>query len=138
MKAEALPLQFKRFDKNNATGRGVNSSAPTVGMAKTGNFRFNAALVELLQLRSGSALTFLYDETEEEWYLTRDDKDGIVLRDAKDGALQFNSATLAVQIGKATEEPSGRMLVAREPKKVAGLVLYTLLTSSMQNTRKRK
>lgn len=138
-KAGALPPQFKSFNKINATGaRGNGDSRPILTSSATGNFRLNNNLVELLKLKSGAGVAFHFDDSREEWYMERDDKDGFVLRDEKEGCLQFNSTLLLHQLQKQFKDDMthGRMAIATEPTRIVHRLLYPVLTSSLHQTRK--
>lgn len=136
---EPLP-QFKRFDRNNLVAMRGRGSRPCVAMSAHGNFCFSKKLSELMHLRAGAAVVFLYDETQDQWYIQRDDKNGLVLREGKEGSFQFNSSSLRKEVVDTipkTVEAGGNIPVAEEPVKFGGITMWVLLTSGIELGRKR-
>lgn len=127
-------MNFERFDKTNSTstlGRGAVPSA-TVHMGEKGTFRFSKLLVEQMGIEEGNGLAFLYDKTGSEWFLQRDDENGIPLRAVKNGGLQLNSSKLVKRVSATLpgEMPSAVFQVAPEPIEVEDIKMWALLTST--------
>lgn len=130
--------QFERFDRDTAAAR-ASAAKPTVTMSSGGNFRLSSKLAEMM--KPGTAVVFLFDRTQDTWYIQRDDKHGLELREEKSGGLQFNSSGLRYRITETLgddEKTAGRMQVSEEVVHLAGNELYVLLTSSLVQGRKRQ
>lgn len=133
-------LSLERFDRTNTIGGTRSERPPAITMNKTGNFRLNKALVDMMKLKSGAGIAFHQDKVESaDWYVERDDKNGFVLREGKNGALQFNTTPLFHKLTACVDgaEDGGTMLVSTEVVRNGTMLLYSLITSSLA-VRKRK
>lgn len=94
-----------------------------------------------MNLQKGNAVAFHFDSTQEQWYVERDDQNGIELREDSKGMLTFNSSALykAMQAQFPEDEVSGRAKVSEEPTRIAKRLLYPVITATMRGSqRKRK
>lgn len=137
--AAALPPQFKSYTRANAVGRGDDPGQPSLSVGSNGAWRCNRALAAQLGLKAGAGLAFHFDGTKEQWYLERDDKNGLVLRADAKGDLTTNSASLRREMSKQfpNDATTGRMLVSNAPERLSGRLLYAIITTGLVTGRKR-
>lgn len=121
-----------------AQGQPGNRAGVCLSMSRAGAFAISKELAEKMQLRDGAGITVLRDDTQEQWYLQRDDLNGIPVRaDSKDRWL-FNSSVIrrAITDTLPDEEESGRIPVG-ESVKVAGVTLWPIMTSGIKQQRRK-
>jgi hypothetical protein len=136
-----LPPQFRSWGKDNYKSVGGRQDEPSIGINTSGAFSLSRALSELMGLKKGSAIAFHLDATKDQWYVERDDNNGIELREDSKGFLMFNSTALYREMKAQFPEDveRGRAKVASEPERIAKRLLYPVLTASMRpSERKRK
>lgn len=142
---------LERFDAASIPSVPKNPSVkdPAITISKSGRFIVNKKLVEMLELKSGSALSFFHDKEEEPtWYFMREDRSGVVLKDLKagkqtQGCLEFTSPGLRMKMMeniKELAEGSCRIEVSTEVFAITAMVgtrVYALFTRSIHKRKKR-
>lgn len=105
---------------------------------KTGVIRFNENICKQLELKAGTQVQLLQDQSDETiWYLELVKKDGFLLSDIKSRTspgIFFCSCPLIRHVfdSVAFTERSGRLLIG-EAVKMDKRTLHTLITGSLRN-----
>ena len=129
-----LPPQFEVLDRETAAGVRGATQTVSITVNKQGNMRLSRMLSELLGLKSGAGIVFVFDKTADAWYLYRDDKNGLELRMDKNEMLQCNSSVVAKRLSHDYPDgvKSATMKVSDEVKRVSHLMLYEVMTSALK------
>ncbi len=126
-------MNFERFDKTNSTSpRNPSVARPATLRMKGRTFFFTKKLAERMGLKAGQGLAFLYDKTENQWFLQRDDENGLPLMEIKFGGVKMQSVQLSKRV--AATLPNGMRSaiidVAEEPIEVEDIKMWALITST--------
>jgi hypothetical protein len=129
-------MKLIKFDANTASGFRVGE--PTIRFNAAGAISLSKTFVQKAKLKESDKVYVAQDEeSPEDWYLIKDNKNGFPLRGSSNDGLQFNNAYTAKSIMETLEinAKSVAFMIATEPSELEDpelkkSLVFAILTST--------
>ena len=103
--------------------------SPKVSIQRSGRFRLNKALLDILEASIGDGVELMCDDAGE-WYVSKAKMEGIKLYRSSSKSCEFFSRIAADAIFQEIDADSGTFLVSKIPHVFDGQKCYSILLSS--------